>query len=223
MNPNDNQPSAPAPRTPQTTNLHQQADLNRVTLARELFWQNVIREMLTSLSVLSAKMNRQCPQPPAQTPEAGDSENVTTTNPPPPNTPPPSAPPPLAHQSNLFDGRLAVITTQGQRIPISQVFPLFACGIGGTESQKNLSLAVECTVFQIRTPGGEVFTLPLHEIRSFHALTEEIMSQLASEAMQNGSLETDEPFGFAAFTSLARDQDSQNDPYYPDPDKNAET
>jgi hypothetical protein len=85
------------------------------------------------------------------------------------------------------------------------VFPLFACGINLDDSQKELSMAVECTVFQIRTPGGEVFTLPLHEIRSFHSLSEDLVEQIRQQAAQQSESEDDqEPFGFAAYTSLAR-------------------
>ncbi|MEL7483595.1 MAG: hypothetical protein AAFN41_04495, partial [Planctomycetota bacterium] len=108
---------------------------------------------------------------------------------------------------NLFDGRLALITTQGTRIPIAGVMPMFACGINTSDRERRLSVAVECTVFQIRTPTGEVYTLPLHEIRGFHALTPELVDSLKSQAMPSAQA-TDEPFGFAAFTSLARDAEA---------------
>jgi hypothetical protein len=71
-------------------------------------------------------------------------------------------------------------------------------------------MEVECTVFQIRTPGGEVFTLPLEEMRTFHALTPELMRKLERaarrEARRRGEAPGEEqiPFGFAAFTSLSR-------------------
>jgi hypothetical protein len=109
----------------------------------------------------------------------------------------------------LFDGRLAVITVQSQRISIADVFPLFACGDPGP-GNRALSVAVECTVFQIRTPGGEVFTLPLSELREFHSLTPELMKNLERaarrQARARGSKEEERiPFGFAAFTALARD------------------
>ena len=141
--------------------------LEGVESARELFWQNVMREILTSLSVICT---------------AGKNEN-----------------------SELFDGRLAVVTALGQRIPIASVFPLFACGVNLSEGERALSMAVECSVFQIRTPGGEVFTLPLHEMRAFHALSEELIEQIRRQASEQSESDDDqEPFGFAAYTSLAR-------------------
>jgi hypothetical protein len=106
-------------------------------------------------------------------------------------------------EDGLFDGRLAIITTQGTRIPIAGVTPLFACGISTSSHERRLSVAVECTVFQIRTPTGEVYTLPLHEIRGFHALTPELVETLKAQA--SPEFQADEPFGFAAFTSLARE------------------
>jgi len=137
---------------------------------RELFWQNVVREMLTSLSVLHAKLEAQPPQDPAE--------------------------------ENIFDGRVAVVTTLGARIPIGSVTPLFACGIAETAAERALSQDVECTVFQIETPEGEVFTLPLQEIRSIHALSHELIEQI--KAATGGGDPAEMPFGFAAFTSLAR-------------------
>lgn len=103
---------------------------------------------------------------------------------------------------NLFDGRLGVITATGTRIPIAGVYPLFACGVPGSDTERSLSMDVECTIFQIHTPEGEVFTLPLHEIVGFHSVGEEVMEQLNAAAQENSS--SDEPFGFAAFTSLAK-------------------
>lgn len=153
----------PSPNMPQA--------LEGVQAARELFWQNVMREILTSLSVIST---------------AGMSGKG-------------------GQHEDLFDGRLAVITQLGQRVPIAAVFPLFACGINLDDAQKELSMAVECTVFQIRTPGGEVFTLPLHEMRSFHSLSEDLVEQIRQQAAEQSESEDDqEPFGFAAYTSLAR-------------------
>lgn len=146
---------------------------------RELFWQNVIREMLTSLSVMTAS-------------------GVGYGTPGPDGEPTPI----------LFDGRLGVITGSGSRIPIAAVVPLFACGVGGTEQDKALSIAVECSVFQLHTPKGEVFTLPLHEMRGFHSVSEELMERMArsmrEKSRSRDERESAEPFGFAAFTSIAR-------------------
>lgn len=105
-----------------------------------------------------------------------------------------------------FDGRMAVITQLGVRIAIADVYPLFACSVGETSLERALSEDVQCSVFQIRTPQGEVHTLPVHEIRSFHSLSEELMRQIAaasSRADQSG-VKTTVPFGFGAYTSLAR-------------------
>lgn len=152
----------------------------RSTLAlRELFWHNVMREMLTSLSVMA--MNR------SQEPYDPEMEKA---------------------MRETFDGRLAIITTYGARIAIAEVHPVFACSVPSSQADRDRSAAVQCTVFQIRTPNGESHTLPLHEIRGFHALTEELMQQIEKMALmhQHGEgSKGEEPFGFAAFTSLGRD------------------
>jgi hypothetical protein len=150
---------------------------------RELFWQNVMREMLTSLSVMTAG-------------------GIGYGTPGPDGKPTPV----------LFDGRLGVITSSGSRVPIAAVVPLFACGVGGTEQDKALSIAVECSVFQLHTPKGEVFTLPLHEMRGFHSVSEELMERMAKsvrdKSRSRDERESAEPFGFAAFTSIARSRGS---------------
>jgi hypothetical protein len=161
----------------------------QVLAARELFWNNVIREMLTSLSVLPRNA------PPALPPGSGADGAPATDN------------APTTAMQPLFDGRLAVITKSGARLPIAEVFPLLACGVPTSDTERELAIAVECTVFQIRTPSGEIFTLPLHEIRGFHALSEDVMDRLEEATRRQGSIgpeELEEPFGFAAFTSLAR-------------------
>lgn len=151
----------------------------RVQARRELFWNNVIREMLTALSVMRLERESDVYDPAA---EKGTRQT--------------------------FDGRLAVITTLGARIPIAEVHPLFACSVPSSPESRELSEEVQCTVFQIRTPGGEVYTLPLHEIRAFHALTPELLAQIEEHARQQEQLRqprgANQPFGFAAFTSLSR-------------------
>ena len=153
-------------------------NIEGVAAARELFWQNVIREMLTSLSVLWASK---------------DKHKTASLE-------------PAGHVAggDLFDGRVAVITTLGQRIPIGAVYPLFACGIQTSDGDRALSMAVECSVFQIHTPGGEVFTVPLHEIRAFHSLSEQLIDEIKQASIEQGGSDQQEPFGFAAYTSLAR-------------------
>lgn len=160
--------------------------MHQVVHARELFWNNVMREILTALSVLSvADGNAGKPSEPAA--DAGEQE--------------PEDQEPV---SDPLDGRLAIVTRGGERIPIAAVYPLFACGIPGPESERALSIALECTVFQVRTPSGEVYTLPLHEIRGFHALSQALMDELAASMPGQSDGTAGEPFGFAAFTSLAR-------------------
>jgi hypothetical protein len=136
-------------------------DLRATEAARELFWHNVVREMLTSLSMMQMQ----------------------------------------GAKPELFDGRIQVLTRGGERIPIGVVFPLFACSIPGVGKEHEASMAVECTVFRIQTPDGEVFTLPVHEIRALASLTEELIKQLeqASMSRTRPDSEAPGPFGFAAF------------------------
>src|SRR5690606_18050742 len=119
---------------------------------------------------------------------------------------------------DLFDGRLGVVTALGKRIPIADIYPVFACSIGGTQTERMLSADVQCSVFQIRTPGGEIHTIPVSEIRSFHSLTEDLVKQIERLARERAeaerkaaesqatseSVKDSKPFGFAAFTQLAR-------------------
>lgn len=115
----------------------------------------------------------------------------------------------------VLDGRLTVITFRGERIPIGAVRPLMNFGIGSTRAEKQLSMMLQGTVFQIITPDGDVFTLPIHEIRGLHALSESIMQELQAAAESLESAEPGKPFGFAAFTSLA--QGLSNRPIPPAP------
>jgi hypothetical protein len=160
--------------------------------ARELFWQNVTREMLTSLSMQRSRMAAEADAARRQLVEKGAED------------------PGPAETLPGFDGRMAIVTRLGERIPIADITPLFACSIGGSSRERALSEDVQCTVFQVRTPSGEVYTFPVHEIRGIHALTEEAMQSLQSESgREEGEPFTGVPFGFAAFTSLARDFDAE--------------
>jgi len=170
--------------------------------ARRLFWQNFMRQVLTALSVESLRRHER------------DSSIYY-----PPEEDLPAKPtnvPGIPGQGSLFDGRLAILTHAGERIAIGEVFPALACSLTDP-GQRAMSLAVECTIFQIRTPTGEVFTLPLEEIRGFHALSPQLMAQLeaAARAQERATPEgePDEtlPFGFAAFTSLAQQQDRETE------------
>ena len=154
---------------------------------RELFWQNFIRETLNSLAVAAAQASGRL------TPTAKGAAN--------------SGKP----VSDLFDGRLAVITMQGVRVAIADIYPLFACTINTSPQARALSTDVQCTVFQIRTPEGEVHTLPLQEIRTFHALSPDLIERLKQAAKEQqrhaepGTQDGEEqvPFGFAAFRALS--------------------
>ena len=180
---------------------------------RELFWQNVVREILTSLSMASAQRmamgnpDRDSyddiapdvePSPGGDADRNGDAANEEVSE------EGHIAPPRGGEGQELFDGRMALLMKNGERIPIGDVFPVFACGIN-TELERSLSVALECSVFQVRTPRGQVYTIPLHEVRAFHALTPELMRRLEQSSRRNGNAIPEQiPFGFAAFTSLAR-------------------
>jgi hypothetical protein len=188
---------------------HPRGDVGDIAVKRELFWQNVIREILTSLSVASAA------RPPAPSGPPALGAGSATTPPPGETRPDTPAPAGAVTPAELFDGRLAILTTTGQRIAIAEVFPVFACGIDGGHAERALSVAVECTVFQIRTPDGQVFTLPLHEIRGFHALSPDLMRRLEEMARADEARETDgqvRPFGFAAFASMPNDEPADSAP-----------
>ena len=160
--------------------------------AREMFWQNVTREMLTSLAMQRSRLVSQAEAARRQIVAQGGEDPG----------------PPLSLPG--FDGRMALVTRLGERIPIADITPLFACSIGGTSRQRALSEDVQCTVFQVRTPSGEVYTFPIHEIRGLHALTEEAMQALQEEASEEqGKAISGVPFGFAAFTSLARELEAE--------------
>lgn len=160
---------------------------------RELFWNNVIREILTALSAMTIaalESSVSSDNAAALADAAGKPTGMAVEEDP--------------ELSDAFDGRMAAILANGNRIPIAGVAPLFACGVPGTLGERSLSMAVECTVFQITTPAGEAYTLPLHEIRGFHALTDQLMAQVTAAAQNGDADESETPFGFAAFTSLAR-------------------
>lgn len=175
------------------------ADATHLLATRELYWHNVIREILTSLSAICTLRPAQGALPPPESPDGSPAEA--------PDAPAPDAPQGPSFDPSLFDGRLAVVTRAGERVAIADVFPLYACGISHP-GQHSVAHAVECTVFQIRTPGGHVYTLPLHEIRCFHALTPELMAKLERVERRRRRGRSGEasrhPFGFAAYTSLIK-------------------
>jgi len=109
---------------------------------------------------------------------------------------------------DLFDGRFGVVTNQGVRIGIKSIFPLFACSVPGTTWERESSVAVQCTVFRIATPDGEIYTLPVHEVVAVHSMTPELIEQMAKAEAEAEGGEVDDkekrPFGLAAFHSLPR-------------------
>lgn len=168
-------------------------DMTNLAQARELFWQNIMREMLTALAMQRARQMVRVEAARRELAAKGQDQAE-----------------PLVPEG--FDGRMAVVTAQGERIPIADVTPLFACSIGGTQRERALSEDVQCTIFQIRTPSGEVYTLPVGEIRGFHALTQQAMQSLQQDAARAGDEAAGGvPFGFAAFTSLARELAASGD------------
>ncbi len=175
---------------------------------REAFWHDMCREILTTLS--AEGLRRKSQSPAMELP--GGSQMVSSVT-------------PTEPEPELFDGRMAILTHGGERIAIGEVYPMLACGIQGDEADRAVSQAVECSIFQIKTPAGELYTIPVHEIRAFHALTPELMQKIEEAGRQNrsqrrGSEGRDMPFGFEAYTSLARgEREGQaGDPYYPAPE-----
>lgn len=222
--------------------------------AREIFWQNVMREMLTSLAMQRAKLvstlqeelkTVQHEQEQQQIDQADQDQPMSIAGatisgpavgePSTAKTPatPPEPPTQDASESDgesdkdlspaeirasmaakmleQFDGRMAIVTSLGERIPIADITPLFACSIGNSSRTRALSEDVQCTVFQVRTPSGEVYTFPIQEIRGLHALTAEAMEELKAQSQESESNNETTPFGFAAFTSLARELDTENE------------
>lgn len=174
-------------------------DMDETLKARELFWANVVREILCSLAEASQHAAearaRQGAQPPPTTPQA------LMTPPDSPGLPGAEGPPGPHGPPDVLDGRICVITTFGERIPVAEVKPLFALGVDQSPETRALSAAVECSVFQVRSPKGMVYTLPIHEIRAVRAVSEDLMTEIERERGEPG---IEQPFGFAAFTSMAR-------------------
>jgi hypothetical protein len=156
-----------------------------VQVRRDLFWQNVVREVLMGLAAAAAHSAGRL--------EASATAAASGTTP----------------VDDMFDGRMAVITTLGQRIPIADVVPVFACSAPRTTNDRLLSADIQCTVFRIRTPGGENYTLPITQIVGVHSMSDALAEQLEAAAQEMEEEDADGnkmPFGFAAYTSLARSE-----------------
>lgn len=167
-----------------------------VQVRRDLFWQNVVREVLMGLAAAAASnTGRLTPTPTAAA-----------------NSPRPD--------SDMFDGRMGVITVQGQRIPVADVIPVFACSAPSSETSRTLSSDIQCTVFRIRTPSGETYTLPITQIVGVHSISASVAEQMEAAAQEMEETDADGnkmPFGFAAYTSLAKaeSQSARDDPPQP--------
>ncbi|MFI4882983.1 MAG: hypothetical protein ACIAQU_10405 [Phycisphaerales bacterium JB064] len=186
---------------------------------REAFWHDMCREILTTLSVEGLRRREQ-----AAAIELPGGQIVTSVSPETSAETSTEDDGEVPSEGELFDGRMAILTHGGERIPIGEVYPMLACGISGDGADKAVSQAVECSIFQVLTPAGELYTIPVHEIRAFHALTPQLMRQIEQAGRDNrsrrrGSEDREMPFGFEAYTSLARaERDQQSaDPYYPAP------
>lgn len=170
----------------------------RVQARRDLFWSNVVRDSLMAMASAAASSSARL----SPTPSAAQHS--------------------VSPVADLFDGRMGIITSLGQRIPIADIFPVFACSSTGSAADRERSIDVQCTVFRITTPTGESYTLPISQIIGIHSLTEDLIKQLeaASEEIQD---EDDEigvglPFGFAAYTALSRsEQDEPHESEYDPP------
>lgn len=163
-----------------------QRTLNR----RTLFWENVVRDTLMAMSAAAAHSGGRL--------GTGASDAVHSGSP--------------VHE--MFDGRMGVITALGQRIPIADVFPVFACSTLSCPHDTERSQDVQCSVFRITTPSGEIYTLPVSQIISVHTLSQDLLDRLSEESGASmGSEQEDDkvPFGFAAYTSLARSESNPSD------------
>lgn len=153
-----------------------------VVHSRQVFWENVLRDMLTGMSMELGRARAELDR------TAG--EGAPTGVP-------------------MYNGSLAIVTVHGSRIPVADVQPMLACSLGTTPHERALSADVQCTIFQVRTPAGEIFTLPLHQIASIQVLSPELFEQLQGSQTGEGPGEN-RPFGYRAFTSLARDGQVDN-------------
>jgi len=158
----------------------------RVQARRDQFWSNVVRDSLMAMSSAAASSSARL----GPTPSAAQHSTKPI--------------------DDLFDGRMGIITTLGQRIPIADIFPVFACSAVGSMADRERSADVQCTIFRITTPTGETYTLPISQIIGIHSLSEDLVRQLedASEDMQDDKSNDTErlPFGFAAYTELSRSE-----------------
>ncbi|MBL4698301.1 MAG: hypothetical protein JKX70_05650 [Phycisphaerales bacterium] len=157
----------------------------RTQARRDVFWNNVVREILMSLASAAAHSSGRLDTGPA-------AANASTS--------------PV---DDLFDGRMGVITTLGQRIPIADIMPVFSCSMAGCEADRMRSKEVQCTVYRITTPTGEAYTLPISQIIGVHSLSDALMDQLEHDEIEEDEVRV--PFGFKAYTSLVQSEEAEQD------------
>jgi len=155
----------------------------RTQARRDVFWSNVVREILMALATSAAHASGRLSTGPA-----GANSSPTPVG-------------------ELFDGRMGVITSLGQRIPIADIVPVFSCSMDGCEADRSRSSDVQCTIFKINTPTGESYTLPISQIIGVHSMSDSLMDELEESVMEEGEPESRVPFGFGAYTSLAQSEE----------------
>ncbi len=161
-----------------------QSPVARTLARRDVFWNNVVREILMALASAAAVSSGRLDTGPV-------AANASTS--------------PV---DDLFDGRMGVITTLGQRIPIADIIPVFACSMPACDADRARANDVQCTVYRITTPTGESYTLPISQIIGVHSLTEALIEQLEDAAAEEEEGEAERvPFGFGAYTSLAQSEE----------------
>ncbi len=156
----------------------------RTQARRDVFWSNVVREILMALASAAAASSGRLDTGPA-------AANASSS--------------PV---DDLFDGRMGVITTLGQRIPIADIMPVFSCSMPACDADRSRSNDVQCTVYRITTPSGESYTLPISQIIGVHSLSQSLIEDLEDDQGDDADLDQNRvPFGFAAYTSLAQSED----------------
>jgi len=187
---------SPAPigmgHTPEGPMGSTQATPGRVLIRRDIFWNNVVRDILMAMATAAASSSGRL------TPTVTGAEASTS---------------PL---DQMFDGRVGVMTTLGQRIPIADIYPVFSCSSTNPEADRSLMADVQCTIFRIRTPTGESYTLPISQIIGVHSLSDELVEELERQSQIQEGVDTEHidraPFGFAAYTSIVRSEQSERGP-----------
>lgn len=142
---------------------------------RQLLWTNLLRETLSALCMETERLERA--RRDGAEPDGG------------------------AHP---LDGHVALMTATGERIQVAGVKPAMQFAVARTAHERQVAMALDSTIFQIRTPAGDIFTLPVSEVTGIHGLSDSIMRQLQAAERPSDEGQEAQPFGFAAYTSVAR-------------------